>query len=596
MQETMQILLVFVVLAGALVMFVWGRLRYDVVVIGALLMLAILGIVPAEEAFKGFGHPAVITVIAVLVVSRGLLSAGVVDSIARLLGKAGDRLIVQVVLLCGIVVLCSGFMNNVGALALLMPVAVWMSRKSGRSPSLFLMPMAFASLLGGLVTLIGTPPNIIISTYRGQNSSEPFRMFDFAPVGAGVAVVGLIFLVLIGWRLAPKREGKSGEQEFEIEDYISEVKVTGKSRLIGKPLRFLMTELNEETDVLVVGIVRDGKRTMAPSHYEVIQEDDVLMVEANSEELKTILDSFSLELAESKEITGQDSLGSDEVKVVEAVISVESTMRGKTAKRLDLRNRYGINLLAVARRGQQLRQQLSQMKLMSGDIVLLQGTEDTLQNAMAELGCLPLAERGLRFGRTRKIVPALGIFVTAIVLAALSILPVTLAFLSAALIMVMTKIITLTELYKSIDWKIVVLLGAMIPVGEALDATGGADLIAEQMVSISSNLPAVATLAILMIGSMLLSNIVNNAAAAVLLAPIAVSIAGSLSLSIDAFLMAVAVGASCAFLTPIGHQSNALVMEPGGYRFSDYWKMGLPLSAIVVATALPLILLFWPLR
>jgi len=587
---------VFAILAGALVLFVWGRWRYDLVALAALVLVFVAGLIPAEEVFLGFGHPAVVTVAAVLVLSRGLLNAGVVDVLSRHLGRVGTRPLAQVATLTGIVILCSGFMNNVGALALLMPVAIWMSRQSGRSPSLLLMPLAFGSLLGGLITLIGTPPNIIIAMYRAEAGLSAFGMFDFAPVGAVTAVIGLVFIALIGWRLTPRRDGQSAPEElFEIEDYISEVIVPEEARLVGQTIYHLTSAMEKESEATVVGLIRGERHIAAPSWYEVIQAGDILMVEAAPEDLKSLIDEQGLSLAECKGDC-KATLGSDDIRLMEAVITSDSPLPGKTATSMHLRRNFGVNLLAIARRGRRLKRRLGQTEFVVGDILLLQGSDESLQSMLKSFKCLPLAERGLRIGQPRKVVLALAIFVAAMALSALNLLPVQIAFTAAAVLMIVVDLVPLGDIYESIDWPVIVLLGAMFPLGHALESTGGALLIAEQLLLLSAHLSPMATLAVIMGGTMLLSNVVNNAAAAVLMAPIAITLARGMEVSVDPLLMSVAVGASCAFLTPVGHQSNALVMAPGGYRFGDYWRLGLPLSVLVIIAAIPLIYYFWPMQ
>jgi di/tricarboxylate transporter len=594
MTITFDQMMVFAILLATLALFIWGRWRYDIVSLGALLLVFLAGLIPADQVFLGFGHPAVVTVIAVLVLSRGLLNAGVVDTLSRYLTKVGSHMTVQVATLTGIVVLCSGFMNNVGALALLMPVAIWMSRQSGRSPSFLLMPLAFGSLIGGLITLIGTPPNIIIATYRAETGVPSFGMFDFAPVGVGVALAGLIFITLVGWRLTPMREGQSVPEElFQIEDYISEVIVPKDSKIVGQTIYHLGAAMKKEAEAMVVGLVRGDRHIPAPSWYEIIHAGDILVVEADSEDLKSLIDVVGLELAECKGDC-KALLGSENIRIIEAIITPDSPMPGKTATSLHLRRNYGVNLLAIARQGHRLKTRLGQTRFFLGDILLLQGSNESLQEAIRSLRCLPLAERGLRLDKSRKVFLAISIFVAAMAVAALNLMPVQIAFITAAVIMVLVRLIPLNEIYDSIDWPIIILLGAMFPLGHALETTGGAQLIAGKLLLISENFSPYATIAVLMVGTMLLSNVVNNAAAALLMAPIAISLADGMGVSVDPLLMTVAIGSSCAFLTPVGHQSNALVMAPGGYRFGDYWRLGLPLSVLTLVIAVPLIMYFWP--
>jgi di/tricarboxylate transporter len=589
----MQQTIVFSTLGLVLALFVWGRWRYDLVALLALLIVTITGIVPGSEAFAGFGHPAVVTVAAVLVVSRGLQNSGMVDVIAKWMAGLGDRPTVQVAALTTVASVCSGFMNNVGALALMMPVAIRLAHKSGNSPSLLLMPLAFASLLGGMTTLIGTPPNIIIANFRMQTVSAPFRMFDFAPVGVGVAFAGLLFLALLGWRLIPQPRGLGTSKDlFHIEDYITEVRLPEGSNIVGKSLRDL--EATIDADITVAGIIRGKHRLLAPSSFEVMRPGDILIVEADPESLKTLVDATGLELVGSKDL-GEGALGSEEVSVVEVIIMPRAFMEGQTAVDLNLRWRYGLNLLAVARQGVRVRERLSRIRFRVGDVLLLQGRTDTLQETLPILGCLPLAERGLRLGQPQRILLASGIFVVAVGVAAAGLLPVQIALVGAALVMVVSGQLSLREAYESIDWPIVILLGAMIPVGAAFESTGGAQSIATAVLEGAKQMPSWATLAIVLVGTMCLSDVINNAAAAVLMAPIAISVAEGLGASADPFLMAVAIGASCAFLTPIGHQSNTLVMGPGGYRFGDYWRLGLPLEVVIAVLAIPLLMWFWPL-
>ncbi|MBS9722938.1 SLC13 family permease [Stutzerimonas stutzeri] len=610
-------LIVFGVLAATLVLFVWNRWRYDLVALAALLACALTGVVPAEEVFAGLGHPAVISVAAVLVLSRGLLNAGVVDSVARRLMQVGERPWAQVAALTGIVALSSGFMNNVGALALFMPVAIWMSRQSGRSPSYLLMPLAFGSLLGGTLTLIGTPPNLIIAGYRAEAGEAPFGMFAFLPVGAAVTVAGVLFIALLGWRLVPRRQEQEGNGDlFEISAYLTEVRVPEGCKYAGRTLHALIGAVQDEADVQVIALIRGDERQRMPSTYEVLREGDILLVEADSDSLKALLDVTGVELA--ADVEEQENKAHDEqeaaeqaveqekaeknhksrhgeLTLAEAIVSPGSMLVGTSASGLDLRERHGVNVLAVARQGQRLRQRLGEIRFAAGDILLLQAREDALQSSLNSLGCLPLASRGLSITTPRNVILASAIFAITLASIAFGLLPAATALVTGALVMILVGLIPLGRIYESIDMPVIVLVAAMLPVGQALETTGGSQLIADALLELGQSLPAAATLALLMVAVMLISNVVNNAAAAVLAAPVAISLARGMDASVDPFLMAVAIGASCAFLTPIGHQSNTLVMAPGGYRFGDYWRLGLPLSILVVLCAVPAILWIWPL-
>jgi len=585
-------IIVFTTLLLVLALFSWGRIRHDFVALIALFLLVVARIVPPAKAFAGFGHPAVITVAAVLIIGKALEYSGLIDVLGKWVMMVGKNLFVQIITLSLLVAVASAFMNNVGALAIMMPVAIHMARKSGNSPSYVLMPIAFASLLGGMTTLVGTPPNIIIATFRADELGEAFGMFAYSPVGVGVAVVGIVFISLIGWRLIPKRAGKKQEQElFRIDDYITEVKVIKESKLTGKSI----SELKEDSkaDVQVLGLVRNNRRIHAPDDREELQAGDIMILETDAEELKTFLDNTGLELVGSKQFR-KDAIGSKNIAITEVVVMAGSPLIGQTKTSVHLRSRFGVNLLAVARREKKIHRRLDSIVFRAGDVLLLQGRAHMIDDIITTMGCLPLARRGLRLGYKRRISLSLGIFAVSIVLVVAGILPVQIAFSMAAVTMVLSGMLPPRDVYTSIDWPVIVLLGAMIPVGAALETTGGANLIATQILRLGNTLPLWALVTIILVVTMFLSDIINNAATVVLMAPVSISVAHGLGVSIDPFLMAVALGGSCAFLTPIGHQSNTLVMGPGGYRFSDYWRMGLPLEILIVLFGVPLILYFWP--
>ncbi len=586
---------IIVLLLTMLGLFVHGKFRYDLVALATLLIATFIGLVPYEEAFMGFAHPAVITVIAVLILSRALLNAGIVDVVAGVFAKVGDNVTVQLLVLLLMVTLASAFINNVGALALLMPVAVKMAREHDRPPSLYLMPLAFGSLLGGMTTLIGTPPNIIIATYRSEAlGQEPFGMFAFFPVGAMLAVVGMIIMLLISRFVLPERKGKlSREEMFEIHDYLTQVRVTDKSKIEGK--RVAEIERATPGDIVVVGHMRDGQRFTNVTGLRALKVDDRLIVRGSAGDVQQLLKKTGLELSESDKLPDETSSG-EPVDIVEVAVTATSDLVNRTAKNLNLRSRFGVNLLGVARSGGRIRATPGAIRFKPGDVLLMQGDENALQHVIRQFTLLPLQSRALQLGKLSSLVFPLFIFFLAIVLTVLIILPPQIAFMGAVVALVFSKRLSLKEAYDAIDWPIVVLLGAMIPVAFALETTGTAAVFAEGIVTIAmGDSAAWLVIGLLLLITMLLSNIVNNATAALLMAPIAVGIAQSLSHTIDPYLMAVAIGASAAFLTPIGHQSNTLVMTPAGYRFSDYAKLGLPLSIVVVIVAVPMILWVFPL-
>ncbi|NLC70606.1 MAG: SLC13 family permease [Desulfuromonadaceae bacterium] len=607
------------ILAATLVLFVWNRWRYDLVAMGALLTTAVAGLVPLDEVFAGFGHPAVITVACVLVLSRGLLLTGAVDALAHrvLPTKAGTTVTIAVI--TGLGTLLSAFMNNVGALALLMPIAIQVAAKQQLTPGKVLMPLAFGSILGGMTTMIGTPPNLIVADFRIATGSGSFAMFDYAPVGLGVAGLGFFFVVLIGWRLVPRRE-QANADNFDTGTYLTEVRVVENGKVCGKTLKEI-DGLMEEADAQIVGMVRDQFRVLAPNPDRIIQGGDVLVVEAEPESLAEILSSLGLELGEDrngrvgeknglekeqtrkklhgeKELEGEKDESGDDLKEVvlqEFVVMPNSILIGHTAIDIRLRARYGINLLAVSRQGRHMIKRLRSTQIQTGEVLLMQGTPAVLAEFAADFSCVPLAKRSIHIPNKRKTLIAILFMAAAIGVTAFGVLPAAISFAVASLVFILTRIVPPRLVYESIDWPVIILLGALIPVAGAMASTGAADFIARLLLDkLAKGYPIVALVVILVV-TMTLSDFMNNAATAAVMCPVAISTAGQLSVNADSFLMAVAVGASCAFLTPLGHQNNTLIMGPGGFRFGDYWRLGLPLEILVVGTSVPLILWFWPL-
>lgn len=586
-------MIVFAILAGTLILFASGKLRFDYVAILALLTSVFCGVVSAQDAFSGFGHPAVITVAAVLIISKALQNSGVVAYLASFLAPTRVSERRHITASTGLVALLSCFMNNVGALALMLPVTLQNAEKAKHSASKLLMPLSFASLLGGLVTLIGTPTNIVISTYRTQFTGEPYSMFDFTPVGLAVAVVGLIYIATIGWKLLPDRLPHSGKSRLlHVEDYITEVHVPEGSRVLGMSVREL--ERDCENELAVMAIIRNDKRRSAPSGSERIGIDDTLILEGDPSILEPLIANGNLMRHEKSEATMQ-AVGSGDVRITEMVLLPNSAIEGQSMRGIKMHDRYGINLLAISRRGEKPKSRLAKTRFKTGDILLLQGEGNVLRQTSASLGLLELAERDLQEQPKRRYMfRAIAIFAAAIILAATGVLTVPIAFVSAVVALIAVRAVNAREVYTSIDWSIIILLGALIPVGDALQTSGGTTLIANAILDISMGLPNWAVITFLMVGSMWLSDVIPNTPTAVLMAPIGATVAAKLGVSPDPFLMAVAIGCATPFLTPIGHQSNTLVMSPGGYRFTDYARMGLGLELVVVVTAVPMIMIFWP--
>lgn len=587
-------ILVFGILAGTLLLFASGKLRYDYVAIIALLVGVFAGVVPAAEAFAGFGHSAVITVAAVLIISKALQNSGVVTFLTGFLAPTRTSEQKHISANTTLVAILSSFMNNVGALALMLPVSLQNSKKSGYSPSKILMPLSFASLLGGLVTLIGTPTNIVISTYRTQFTGEPFGMFDFTPVGIVIAVIGLIYISTIGWRLLPDRIPKNRKSQLShVEDYITEVQVPTDSRIIGLSIRDL--ERDCENELTVMAMVRQNRKRLAPRGSERILEGDTLILEGDPSILTPLIASGKLVSFEKTADTYQ-SLGTGDVRIVEMVLLPNSPIEGQSMRGLRMHDRYGINLLAISRRGEKPRTRLAHTQFKTGDVLLLQGEMEALQQAGNSLDLLGLAERDIPEQTSRrKMFTSIMIFAIAIILAATGMVTVPIAFVSAVVALIASRSINAREVYTSIDWSIIILLGALIPLGDALQTSGGTALIASTILDTSSGLPNWAIITCLLVGSMWLSDIIPNTPTAVLMAPIAATVAAKLGVSTDPFLMAVAIGCATPFLTPIGHQSNTIVMTPGGYRFTDYIRMGIGLEILIVITAVPMIMYVWPI-
>lgn len=571
----------------------WGRWRYDLVAFIALILALVLGVVPTEDAFSGFGHPATIIVGLVLIVSRGLMNSGAIDIITRKVTAMDLKLSQHISAMSGLGALLSAFMNNVAALALLMPVDLQAAKKKSRSPRITLMPLAFATILGGMITLIGTPPNIIIAAYREKTFGESFGMFDFAPVGLTCAVVGIAFVALFGWRLIPRQDTDedAGRDLMDMDDYVAEIVVPENSPAVGKKVRELDPQA-EDADVSIVGLIRQKRRFSGYARHIEIQAGDVLIVEAGPQELDQFRGALKLEFAGERK---HEKVASGGMALLEVVVPQNALIEGRSALSLKLLLRHGVTLLGVSREGKRFRERVRRLKIEAGDVLLLLGPTERVEEVANWLGVLPLAERGLSVTQYRRAGLAAGIFAVAIGVASFGGLYLAVALAIVVAAYVLLDIVPLQEVYHQVEWPVIVLLGSMIPLGTALEQSGGTALIATEIVNLTSGLPTIAVLTVLMIVIMTLSDVLNNTATAVVGAPIAVEIATRLNANPDPFLMAVAVAASCAFLTPIGHKNNTLIMGPGGYRFGDYWRMGLPLEILIVATSVPAILFFWPL-
>jgi di/tricarboxylate transporter len=590
---TLQQSLAFLVLAGMMAMFVWGKLRYDLVAVLALLVAIAVGIVPHDKAFSGFSDDIVIIIGSALVVSAAVERSGVIETVVRPISPYLKGTTIQVAVLAGAVALLSGFVKNIGALAMLMPVAFQLARRHGTSPSNLLMPMSFAALLGGIVTLVGTSPNIIVARVREEILGAPFGMFDFTPVGAVLAVCGVVF-VAFAWRLLPRgRKGAASMDEaFSLEGYTTEVTIPEDTPFVGKTVQDL--EKIGEGDVEVAVLIRRDGRLHQPSGKVRLRADHTLLLRGEAAALERVVGEAKLKLAPDK-VTQEIDAPEDDIGVMEAVVTSHSPLIDRSAKQYRLYDHHHVNLLAVSRSGSRIVHRIGATRLREGDVILLQGDLNSMPETLGELRLLPLAERGLPLGRGRRSLLPVLILAAAMVLMALHLIPVAIAFFAAAVILLVIRSLTLREAYEVIDWPILIMLGALIPVSDALRTTGATTVIAEWLSWASGSLPPMGMLALLMVAAMAVTPFLNNAATVLVVAPIAASFAKQVGMNPDPFLMAVAIGAACDFLTPVGHQCNTLVMGAGGYRFGDYWRLGLPLSIMVVVIGTPLVAMVWPL-
>lgn len=586
--------LVVGLLTVVLVLLVWGRWRYDAVAFAALMAAVILGVVPKEKAFYGFAHSATIIIALVLVVSHGLAASGVIYRLARAVGQIGKTFTSHLGIMGGLGAALSAVMNNVGALALLMPVDIEAAKKAKRSPSLSLMPLSFATILGGLVTLIGTPPNIIISAYREEALGAPYQMFDFAPVGLVCAIVGVLFVTLIGWRLIPQSAQNSGDDEerFKLDDYVAELSIGKDSEFLGKALADVEKK-TRDAGITLLSVIREQARLPDHAGWIKLKEGDVLLVETAAEDLERLANENQLRFVAKDR--HRELVEGAQLEFVECVVQPGSALEGRTSASVQLVDRFGVWLIGVSRQGKRLRSRVRRTAMQAGDVMLLLTPKGRMNLLIETLDVLPLADRGLELGTRGKAALAAGLFAAAIALASLGAIDLPIALGVVTLFYLLFGIISPKKIYNSVEWPVVVLIGSLIPIGVALETSGVTELAAQRIVESVAGMPGWVVLTILMALTMTLSDVLNNTATALIAAPIAVQVATKLGVSPEPFLMAVAVAASCAFLTPIGHKNNTLIMGPGSYSFGDYWRMGLPLEILIVAVGVPMILMVWPL-
>lgn len=577
------------VIALMMAAFIWGRFRYDLVAALSLITALALGVVSYDDAFSGFSNDIVIIVGSALVVSYGVARSGIMELAIQRFAPNVSSVRAQLALLVIVVTIMSAFVKNIGALAIMIPIAFQFARRSGASPSVFLMPMAFGALMGGLMTQIGTSPNVVVSGVRQELTGTAFTMFDFTPVGGIIAIVGTVFLVLFYW-LVPTRERQSAgiHEALDIQNYVAEARVLETSTVNGKTVGELLNMA--QGDAAVTSIVRSRDLRITPLPDAVLKEGDIVILEGNHEALDRLVAQTKLSLTDDR-----STVKGEELTAIEGVIAENSPLIGWSAQRLSLFDRYRVNLLAVSRRGEKLTERLGQVTLRLGDIVVLQGATTAMPETLRRFGVLPLAERPLLLGSARNGLAPILILVAAMGSTALGLLPVEIAFFAAAVAMVLFRVVPVREVYDALDGPILVMLATLIPVSESLRTTGASDVLAAGLSQIGMSLPSYGALALIMIAAMAITPFLNNAATVLVMAPIAAGFATNLGYNPEAFLMAVAIGAGCDFLTPIGHQCNTLVMGPGGYRFSDYPRLGMPLSVLVILFGVPALMWVWPL-
>ena len=585
--------IIIIILLFTMTLFILGKWRYDVIALIALALAVATKAIPFNQVYDGLKNPAVITVACVMIISNAITQTDLLHSIVQKLSKTTYSPSLQIGILTLTSACLSAFMNNVGALALMMPIAIQSAKKSSMPSSLVLLPIALGSAMGGLTTLIGTPPNLLIAAYKEEVTGQAFSMFSYSKVGIFLAIIGVIYLSFIGWRLLGKKTSThhTSDDLFEINDYITEVKVPEESPLANQALSHLTTITS--SDFIILGIIRNQSTRLNITNNLIIKPHDILIIEASASDLQKITESAKLDLIGDVTIS-KDQLKSNEITLIEAVIPQASRLENRSCKSLRLRSRFNVNVLAVSRQGIPFKERLNNVKLISGDIILLQGNYERLQDIIKRFGLLPLEERGLAIKSSPKAYLSILFFLLAIIASALKLVPVEVSFGGVVLLIMIFHIIPIRKIYENIDWSIIILLAAMIPLGKALETTGGTALITHYIMQSALHLNPSLTLLLFMFITMTLSDFMNNAATTVVMAPIALSLAHALHVNIDPFLMGTAIAASCSFLTPIGHQNNTIVMGPGQYKFIDYIKIGLPLEIIILSISVPLLTRMWP--
>ncbi len=594
-----EIVLVLVILGIAIVLFASEKFRVDVVAMMVLLTLLLTGLLTTEEAFSGFSNPAVITVWAIYIVSASLTHTGVANTLGqkmeRLAGTTEQRLILVIMLTVGTL---SAFMNNIGATAVLLPVVIALSAKTKIPASKLLIPLAFGSLLGGITTLIGTPPNLLASTALRNAGFEPFSLFDYTPMGLIIMLSSIVYMVTVGRHLLPRYEQQTHSQnndlrdEYRLSSYLAELYVEENSPLIGKTI--VESNLGKEYDLTVMGLQRDGRVRLGVLPNAHIRPGDILFVKGAHEQILRVHNAIGVSIV-PKELNIGEDLKSAEATVGEVIVSQKAWFIGQTLKDIDFRGRYGLTVVAIWREEAPLDGRIADAPLRLGDTLLVQGRRDRLKAIQDDISFLLIKAEDLQTYRTNKAALNLIIFVSMILLVAFNVLHISVAAVAGAILSVLVGCLTMDEAYDSIEWKSVFLIAGMLPMGIAMEKTGTAQYLADLIINLVGGLGPRAILIGLFILTTIITEFMSNAAAAVLVAPIAISTAVGLGADPRAFVMGVAIAASNSFLTPIGHQASVLVYGPGGYRFFDYTRVGLPLQLLIWLLAAIFLPIFWPI-
>jgi di/tricarboxylate transporter len=592
---TPEIALTLGIIVVAVVLFATEKLRVDVIALIILLTVAFTGLVTTEQAIEGFANPAVVTVWAVYIVSGGLFRTGVADMIGaqiiRLAGSSEPRLVAVIMLTCGTM---SAFMNNIGATAVLLPAVAGIARQANIPLSRLLIPLSFSSLLGGNMTLIGTPPNILATAILAERGQPSFAFFDFAPIGIVVFATGILFMVLFGRFLLPNRQSlEDVEASYHLRDYITEVRVALDSPLVGQTLD--EARLGADYDLTVLTVLRAQDVQTTPGPRTRIRPEDVLVVQGNLENLMEAQSDLGLLIEAEQKLGLAEEEGEDNAHLLEATLAPGSPIAGQSLRRMQFRDRYGFTALAIRRHGEIITRRLRDVHLHFGDTLLLKGPRHRVSALQQGEEFLVLEPVRFQARRRHKAWMAIAILGLVLLLATIGGVHIALAMLTGALLMVLSGALTMEEAYQSIEWRSIFLIAGMLPLGTAMEQTGSAQYLANLMLGSLGPFGPMAVLAGVYIMASLITQPMSNAAATVLIVPIAIDIALSLGADPRAFALATVISASTSFITPVGHQANILVFGPGGYRFLDYTRVGLPLNIVIFGVTMIVLPILWPL-